>query len=225
MTVPATPVARLAVAEAVGTAGLLLAVVGSGIMGERLAGGNVALVLLANSLATGGALFAIIATLQPISGAHLNPLVTLVDAWTNGRRWSDAGIVVVAQVAGAIAGVLAGHLIFSEPWVSWAAQDRGGAALVFSEATATFGLVVVVLGCGTRRPDVVPAAVAAYIVAAYWCTSSTSFANPAVTLARSLTATFSGIRLGDVSGFVAGQTVGAAAAAVLMLWLQGSRDR
>jgi glycerol uptake facilitator-like aquaporin len=217
--------ARVAVAEAVGTAGLLVAVVGSGVMGERLAGGNVAIALLANSLATGGALFAIIATLQPVSGAHLNPIVTLVDAWAGGRRWRDATILVAAQLAGAIAGVVAAHVMFSEPWVSWAAHDRGGAALAFSEAVATFGLVAVVLGCGSRRPDLVPSAVSAYIVAAYWCTSSTSFANPAVTVARSLTATFSGIRPGDVVGFVAGQTCGAVLATLLMRWLLASRER
>ena len=226
MTAPVTrDLARLAAAEALGTAGLLAAVVGSGIMGERLSGGNVAIALLANSLATAGVLFALIATLQPISGASLNPIVTIVDAWTTGRRWHEAGIVVVAQVGGAVAGVLVAHAMFSEPWVSWAAHDRGGAAQVFSEAVATFGLVAVVLGCGTRRPDLVPAAVAAYILAAYWFTSSTSFANPAVTVARSLTATFSGIRLADMSGFVAGQAAGAVLATVVMHWLIDGRDR
>lgn len=226
MTVPGSrDLARVAVAEALGTAGLLAAVVGSGIMGERLAAGNAAIALLANSIATAGALFALIATLQPISGASLNPIVTLVDAWTTGRRWDQAGIVVVAQVVGAVAGVLLAHGMFSEAWVSWADHDRGGAAQVLGEAVATFGLVAVVLGCGTRRPDLVPAAVGAYILAAYWFTSSTSFANPAVTVARSLTATFSGIRLSDVWGFLAGQAAGAVLAAVVMRWLIGGRDR
>jgi glycerol uptake facilitator-like aquaporin len=218
-------VARRAAAEGAGTAGLLVAVVGSGIMAERLAGGNVALALLANSLATGGALFALIATLQPISGAHLNPMVTLADAWLAGGRWREAGPVVAAQVAGAIAGVVVAHAMFSAGPVSWAAHDRGGPALAFSEAVATFGLLAVVLGCGTRRPDMVPAAVSAYIVAAYWCTSSTSFANPAVTIARSLTETFAGIRVVDVPGFLAAQAIGAAAAVGFMRWLDPDRPR
>jgi glycerol uptake facilitator-like aquaporin len=216
-------VARRAAAEGVGTAGLLVAVVGSGIMAERLAGGNVALALLANSLATGGALFALIATLQPISGAHLNPMVTLADAWLAGGRWREAALVVAAQVVGAVAGVVVAHAMFSVGPVSWAAHDRGGPALAFSEAVATFGLLTVVLGCGRRRPDLVPAAVSAYIVAAYWCTSSTSFANPAVTVARSLTETFAGIRVADVPGFVTAQVAGAAAAVGFMRWLQPDR--
>lgn len=204
--------ARIAAAEAVGTAGLLVAVVGSGIMGDRLAGGNDAIALLANSLATGGALLALITVLQPVSGAHLNPLVTLVDAWASGRPAARALVLISAQVSGAAAGVLAAHLMFVEPWVSWAIHDRGGAGQAWSEAFATFGLVCVVLGCGKRRPDAVPAAVSAYIVAAYWCTASTSFANPAVTLARALTQTFAGIRLADVAPFVLAQLAGAALA-------------
>ena len=191
---------RRAVAEALGTAGLLAAVVGSGIMGERLAGGNVAVALLANSLATGGALLAIISTLQPISGAHLNPVVTVVDAASGGLPWREVPVVVAAQMAGAVLGVLAAHL-------------------AFSEAVATFGLLAVILGCARRRPDVIPGAVSAYIVAAYWFTASTSFANPAVTVARSLTGTFAGIRTIDVAPFVGAQLAGAAAAFLVLRWL------
>jgi glycerol uptake facilitator-like aquaporin len=222
---PVLTAARRAAAEAAGTAGLLVAIVGSGIMAERLAGGNVALALLANSLATGGALFAIIATLQPISGAHLNPVVTIAEAWLGGGRWRDAGLVVAAQIGGAIVGVVVAHAMFSAGPVSWAAHDRGGPALAFSEAVATFGLLAVVLGCGRRRPEMIPAAVSAYIVAAYWCTSSTSFANPAVTLARSLTETFAGIRVADVPGFVLAQLAGAGAAVACMRWLEAGRVR
>ena len=210
---------RRAVAEGLGTAGLLAAVVGSGIMGERLAGGNVAIALLANSLATGGALLAIISTLQPISGAHLNPLVTLVDAADGGLPWREAPVVIVAQLAGAVLGVLAAHLMFGEAWVSWATHDRGGLAHAISEAIATFGLLAVILGCARRRPDAIPGAVSAYIVAAYWFTASTSFANPAVTVARSLTATFAGIRTIDVAPFIGAQLTGAAAAFILLRWL------
>ena len=210
---------RRIVAEAIGTAGLLIAIVGSGIMGERLAGGNVAIALLANSLATGGALFALIATLQPISGAHLNPVVTLADALSGGVAWGAVPVVVVAQIAGGVAGVLVAHVMFGEAWVSWSANDRGGSALVVSEAVATFGLLAVILGCARDRPEAIPAAVGAYIVAAYWCTSSTSFANPAVTLARALTGTFAGIRTADVPSFVAAQLAGAITAAALIRWL------
>ena len=220
----ASSLARVAAAEAVGTAGLLAAVVGSGIMGDRLAGGNDAIALLANSLATGGALLALITVLQPVSGAHLNPLVTLVDAWASGRHAGRAALLMGAQVAGAALGVLAAHLMFAEPWVSWAMHDRGGAAQAWSEAFATFGLVCVVLGCGRRRPDAVPAAVSAYIVAAYWCTASTSFANPAVTIARSLTGTFSGIRVEDVPPFLAAQLGGAVVAFLFMRWLLAETD-
>ena len=215
----ASDLTRRAVAEALGTAGLLAAVVGSGIMGERLAGGNVAIALLANSLATGGALLAIITTLQPISGAHLNPVVTLADAVRGGLAWRAVPPVVAAQMAGAVLGVLAAHAMFGEPWVSWAIHDRGGVAPAFSEAVATFGLLAVILGCAERHPHAIPGAVSAYIVAAYWFTASTSFANPAVTVARSLSSTFAGIRTIDVAPFVGAQLVGAAAAFVLLRWL------
>lgn len=210
---------RRVVAEFVATTFLLAAIVGSGIMGERLAGGNVAIALLANSLATGGALFALIATFQPISGAHLNPVVTLIDAWDGGLPWRHTPIVIVAQFAGAAAGVWLAHLMFGEPWISVSTHDRGGFAPIASEFVATFGLVIVILGCAGRRADFVPFAVSAYIVGAYWFTASTAFANPAVTVARGMTSTFAGIRPGDVDGFVLAQLAGGAAGAVLLRWL------
>jgi glycerol uptake facilitator-like aquaporin len=210
---------RRVVAELVATMFLLAAIVGSGIMGDRLAGGNVAIALLANSLATGGALLALIATFQPISGAHLNPVVTLVDAWEGGLPWRNAPLVILAQLVGAALGVWLAHLMFSEPWISVSTHDRGGLAPIASELVATFGLVAVVLGCARRRPDAIPFAVSAYIVGAYWFTASTAFANPAVTIARSMTSTFAGIRPIDVDGFVFAQLCGGAAAAVLFRWL------
>jgi glycerol uptake facilitator-like aquaporin len=213
------------VAELVATMFLLAAIVGSGIMGERLAGGNVALALLANSLATGGALFALIATFQPISGAHLNPVVTLVDAWEGGLPWRRTPVVIVAQLVGAAFGVWLAHVMFDAPWISVSTHDRGGFAPIASEFVATFGLVAVILGCARRRPDVIPCAVSAYIVGAYWFTASTAFANPAVTIARSMTGTFAGIRPVDVAGFVLAQVAGGAAGAVLLRWLlSGPQD-
>jgi glycerol uptake facilitator-like aquaporin len=207
------------IAELVATGFLLAAIVGSGIMGERLAGGNVAVALLANSIATGGALLALIATFQPISGAHLNPVVTVVDAWEGGLPWRSVPIVIVAQFVGAAVGVWLAHLMFGEAWISTSSHDRGGLAPIVSEFTATFGLVAVVLGCARRRPDLVPFAVSGYIVAAYWFTPSTAFANPVVTIARSMTGTFAGIRPADVDGFVLAQLAGGAAAVPLLRWL------
>ena len=209
--------ARRAASEALGTAFLLAAIVGSGIMADRLSAGNAAVALLANSLATGGALLAIILTLQSVS-AHLNPVVTLVEAWAARLPWRDVAVLVVAQLAGAVCGVLAAHAMFSEPWVSVSEHDRGGVALMLSELIATFGLVGVILGCA-RTPVQVPFAVSAYIVAAYWFTASTSFANPAVTVARGLTRTFAGIRGADVPGFILAQLAGAAAAALIFSWM------
>lgn len=210
---------RRVVGEGVATAFLLAAIVGSGIMGERLADGNVALALLANSLATGAALLALITVFQPISGAHLNPVVTLVDAWTGGPSWTHVPAVLAAQFAGAAVGVWAAHAMFGEAWISVSTHDRGGYQAILSECIATFGLVMVVMGAARRGSDAVPGAVSAYIVAAYWFTASTSFANPAVTLARSMTGTFAGIRAADVGGFVFGQLAGAAAAACLCRWM------
>ena len=209
---------RLA-AEAIGTALLLAAVVGSGIMAERLSGGNVAIALLANTIATGATLVALILTFGPISGAHFNPAVTLADAWQRGIAWRHVPAYLAAQVAGAFAGVAAAHLMFGEPLFAPSRHVRSGPAQMFSEFVATFGLLTVIWGCVRLRSSMVPFAVGAYITGAYWFTSSTSFANPAVTLARSMTDTFSGIRPEDVPGFIAAQLAGAAAATALFEWL------
>ena len=210
---------RRAAAEAVGTALLLAAVVGSGIMGERLSGGHVGIALLANTIATGAALVALILTFGPISGAHFNPAVTLVDAWAGGRPWREVPIYLVAQVVGAFAGVAAAHGMFSAPLFFASRQARAGGAQLFSEFVATFGLLAVIWGCARARPADVAYAVGGYITAAYWFTASTSFANPAVTLARSASDTFAGIRPADAPGFIAAQLTGAAAATLLFRWL------
>ncbi len=207
------------VSEAVGTAMLLAAVVGSGIMGERLAGGNIAVALLANTLATGAALVALILTFGPISGAHFNPAVTLADASQGGLSWRHVPGYVAAQMGGAVTGVWVAHGMFSERLFMLSTHPRSGLAQMLSEFVATFGLLAVIWGCSRRRSAAVPFAVAAYITAAYWFTASTSFANPAVTLARALTDTFSGIAPRDVPGFIAAQLLGAAAATVLFRWL------
>jgi len=198
---------------------LLAAVVGSGIMGDRLAGGNVAVALLANTLATGAALVALILTFGPVSGAHFNPAVTLADASQGGLPWNRAAAYVVVQFIGAILGVVVAHLMFDEPIVMASTHVRSGASQIFSEFVATFGLLAVIWGVSRRRAAVVPFAVAAYITAAYWFTASTSFANPAVTVARALTDTFAGIRAADVPGFIVGQIAGAVAATLLFRWL------
>jgi glycerol uptake facilitator-like aquaporin len=186
---------RRVMAEFVGTLFLLAAVVGSGIMGDRLAAGNVAIALLANTLSTGAALIAIILAFGPISGAHLNPAVSLADAWMGGIAWHETPLYVIAQMAGAFAGVVAAHVMFGLPLISASTHVRSGSAMIFSEFVATFGLLAVILGCVRSLPTAVPFAAGAYITAAYWFTASTSFANPAVTLARCLTNTFAGIRL------------------------------
>jgi glycerol uptake facilitator-like aquaporin len=210
--------ARL-VAEFVGTAFLLAAVVGSGIMGERLAGGNVAIALLANTIATGAALVALILTFGPISGAHFNPAVTLADASQQGLAWKEVPGYVTAQVSGAFAGVACAHLMFGLGLFSASRHVRSGGSQIFSEFVATFGLMSVIWGCSRLRSSVVPIAVGAYITAAYWFTASTSFANPAVALARAATDTFSGIRPVDVPGFVLAQLLGAGTATTLFRWL------
>lgn len=217
--------ARRLVAEAVGSALLLATVVGSGIMGERLAGGNVAIALLANTLATGAALVALILTFGPISGAHFNPAVTVADASQGGLPWSDVPGYVGAQIAGAFAGVASAHVMFELPLFFASRHVRQGPAQMFSEFVATFGLLAVIWGCARRRSDAVPFAVAAYITAAYWFTASTSFANPAVTLARAASDTFAGVRPADVPGFIAAQILGAAAATGLFRWLVPSCRR
>ena len=213
---------RAVVAEFVGTAMLLIAVVGSGIMAQRLCGGNVGLALLANAVATGGALIALILAFGPVSGAHLNPVVTLADASRGGLAWRFVPGYVVAQFAGAIAGVAIADLTFALPAFSPSGHVRAGTGLFASEIVATFGLLAVIWGVGKSRPGAAPYAVAAYIVGAYWFTPSTSFANPAVTLARSLTDTFAGIRPADAGPFIVAQIVGAALATTLFAWLSPS---
>jgi glycerol uptake facilitator-like aquaporin len=209
---------RLA-AETLGTAMLLATVVGSGIMGDRLAAGNVAIALLANSLATGAMLVALILTFGPVSGAHFNPAVTLADASQRGIAWREVPGYLAGQIVGAVGGVWVAHAMFDEPLMMLSTRARHGLAPMFSEFVATFGLLAVIWGCSHRRPTAVPFAVGAYITAAYWFTASTSFANPAVTVARALTNTFSGIAPSDVPGFIAAQLFGATAATALLRWL------
>ncbi len=211
-------------AEFIGTAMLLATVVGSGIMGERLAGGNVAIALLANTLATGAALIALIATFGPASGAHFNPLVTLTEVALKRASWSTAGVYLLAQVSGAIAGVMAAHYMFELPLLMESTHVRTGTHQWWSEIVASFGLLTIILNVAKTRPDFVPTAVGAYITAAYWFTASTSFANPAVTIARSLTNTFSGIRPTDVLGFILSQLVGAALAFAIFKWSESAES-
>jgi glycerol uptake facilitator-like aquaporin len=210
---------RRIVAEFIGTFFLLAAVVGSGIMGERLAAGNVALALLTNTIATGAALIALILAFGAISGAHLNPAVTLADALRGGFAWREVPIYILAQVAGALAGVIVAHLMFGLPLLAVSTHIRSGPSQLISEFVATFGLLAVIWGCAQHRPSAVPYAVGCYITAAYWFTASTSFANPAVTLARCVTNTFSGIRPPDVASFIGVQISGAIAATLLFQWL------
>jgi glycerol uptake facilitator-like aquaporin len=213
------PLRKRVVAEALGTAILLAAVVGSGIMGERLAAGNVAIALLANTLATGAALLALIFTFGPISGAHFNPAVTLADAWQQGIAWREALAYIVAQIGGAFVGVAAAHLMFGLPLFFASHHERAGGAQMFSEFVATFGLLAVIWSCVRYQPAMLSFAVAAYITAAYWFTASTSFANPAVTLARSASDTFAGIRPVDAPAFIVAELAGAFAATTLFRWL------
>jgi glycerol uptake facilitator-like aquaporin len=210
---------RRAASEAIGTALLLAAVVGSGIMGDRLSGGNVAIALLANSLATGAALVALILTFGPISGAHFNPAVSAVEASRGVLSIRDLAAYVPAQLLGACIGVACADTMFGEPVFAWSRHVRAGIPQALSEAVATFGLLTVILGCARRRPRAVPFAVGAFITAAYWFTASTSFANPAVTLARMATDTFAGIRPQDAPAFLVAQMIGATAATALFRWL------
>jgi glycerol uptake facilitator-like aquaporin len=211
--------ARRTVAEVVGTTFLLAAVVGSGIMGDRLSGGNVAVALLANAVATGAALVALILTFGPLSGAHFNPVVTLAAAWKGGLSWRDVPWYLVAQLAGALVGVALADAMFGEPIYAASQHARTGLSQLLSEAVATFGLIAVIRGPAGEKASRAAGAVAAYITAAYWFTSSTSFANPAVTIARAFTNTFAGIRPSDVPGFIAAQFVGGALAVLLFSWL------
>jgi glycerol uptake facilitator-like aquaporin len=210
---------RRLVAEMLGTAFLLAVVIGSGIMAERLAGGNVAIALLANTLATGAGLVALILTFGPISGGHFNPVVSLADASQGGMRWRDVGPYIAAQIIGAFAGAAVAHVMFGEPTFSASQHVRSGMAQMVSEFVATFGLLSVIWGCSRARPQATPFAVGAYITAAYWFTSSTSFANPAVTLARAASDTFAGIRPVDAPGFIIAQVIGAACATITFRWL------
>jgi glycerol uptake facilitator-like aquaporin len=212
-----------AVAEFLGTAFLLAAVVGSGIMGDRLAGGNVAIALLANTLSTGAILVVLILTLAPISGAHFNPAVTLSMGLSGDLPWREAPIYLAAQLLGAFAGVASAHLMFGLPLFFLSNRPRHGAGQLWSEAVATFGLVFVIFACSRFRPSATAYAVGAYITAAYWFTASTSFANPAVTLARSATDTFAGIRPADAPGFIVAQVLGSVTATALFRWLVRAR--
>ena len=210
---------RRLTAEAVGTAMLLAAIVGSGIMADRLAGGNRAIALMANTIATAAALGAMILTFGSVSGAHFNPAVSIADASQGGLRWRQVPGYVAAQLTGAVLGVWTAHGMFGERVFMVSLHPRSGPAQLLSEFVATFGLLSVIWGCSRHRSDTVPAAVALYIAAAYWFTASTSFANPAVTVARALTDTFAGIRPIDVPGFVMAQLAGAAVATLLFRWL------
>lgn len=210
---------RRVAAEFLGTGFLVAAVVGSGIMGERLSEGNVAIALLANTIATGAVLVVLILTFGPISGAHLNPAVTLADAIEQGIAWREVGPYVAAQCAGGVSGTILAHLMFGLPLLSLSHHARSGPAQIFSEFVATFGLLATIWGCSRSRIQALPFAVGAYITAAYWFTASTSFANPAVTIARALSDTFAGIRPADVLPFLAAQLVAAIAATFLFRWL------
>lgn len=211
--------AKRVVAETIGTALLLLAVVGSGIMAEQLSKGNIALALLANAIATGGALIALIQTFGPISGAHFNPVVTLAIAWRDKTPRSEILFYLTAQFIGAWIGVLAAHYIFDMPLIEHSIKDRSGIHFAASEFIATFGLLAVILSGHQSRPEAVPFSVAAYITGAYWFTSSTSFANPAVTIARAFTDSFAGIRIADAPFFIAAQLAGMLAATALFHWM------
>lgn len=211
--------ARRLVAEGLGTAFLLAVVVGSGIMAERLSGGNSGIALLANAIATGAGLVALILMFGAVSGAHFNPVVTLSAAWQKSLPAPEVLPYIAAQIAGAFGGVLAAHLMFELPPLFASVHVRAGPAQWWSEFVATFGLLGVIIGCSRSRPTLTPFAVAAYITAAYWFTASTSFANPAVTLARAASDTFAGIRPVDAPGFIVAQLAGAAAATRVFCWL------
>jgi glycerol uptake facilitator-like aquaporin len=212
-------VGRRLAAEGLGTAWLLATIIGSGIMAERLAQGNGAIALLANTLATGGTLFVLISIFGPLSGAHFNPAVSLVFAIRREISWRMAVAYAGVQIAGGALGVFAAHAMFAEPILQVSTKLRDGPAQVFSELVATFGLIATILGCLRFRPSSPPAAVSLYIVAAYWFTASTSFANPAVTIARSLSNTFAGIAPGSAPYFIVAQLVGAVVASLLFGWM------
>jgi glycerol uptake facilitator-like aquaporin len=216
--------ARRLVAEWLGTAFLLAAVVGSGIMAQKLAGGNVALALLCNTIPTGAILVVLILVFGPLSGAHFNPAVTLAFAWRGEMPSRTALLYIVVQIIGGIAGVWAAHLMFELPLWQSSLTLRTGTGQWFAEAVATFGLLLTIFGCAARTPSAIPYAVGLYITSAYWFTASTSFANPAVTIARSLSDTFAGIAPSAVIAFIAAQLIGAAAATGLARWLWGKKS-
>jgi glycerol uptake facilitator-like aquaporin len=217
--------ARRLVSEFIGTCFLVAAVVGSGIMAERLSNGNAGLALLANAMATGAALVALLLAFGPISGAHFNPAVTLAEAIEGGLSRAQGLAYTAVQIPGGLAGTIAAHLMFGLPAISISHRVRSGPGQLLGEFVATFGLLSVIRGCSRSRSDAIPFAVGAYITAAYWFTSSTSFANPAVTIARSLSDTFAGIRPADVPLFVAAQILGALASTVLFRWLIPNLNR
>jgi glycerol uptake facilitator-like aquaporin len=214
---------RRLVAEGLGTALLLAVVVGSGIMGERLAGGNAAIALLGNALSTGAGLAVLITIFGPLSGAHFNPAVTLVFALRREIAWKMAAAYVAVQVAGGVVGVWTAHAMFAEPILQVSVRLRDGPAQAFAEFIATFGLIAAILGSIRFRPEATPFVVGLYIASAYWFTASTSFANPAVTIARALSNTFAGIAPSSAPAFVVAQLAGAAAASVLCAWLLRAR--
>lgn len=215
---------RRAVAESLGTALLLAIVVGSGIMGANLAGGSVGLALLANTLATGAGLVVLILVFGPLSGAHFNPAVTLIFAVRGDMPWREAAIYMTAQIIGGVLGVWAAHLMFDVAVMQISLTERTGGSLFFSEVIATFGLIATILGAIRFRPETTPFAVGLYITAAYWFTASTSFANPAVTIARALSDTFAGIAPASVPPFILAQVLGALVAVTLFDWLQRAEN-
>lgn len=217
------PLARRLFAEGIGSALLFATVIGSGIMAERLAGGNVAVALLGNTLATGAMLFVLITMLGPVSGAHFNPAVTIVAASRGDLRWCDIFPYIAAQLACGILGVWLAHLMFDIPILQFSTKARTGIGQWTGEAVATFGLVITIIGTVRHRPHWVPASVALYITAAYWFTSSTSFANPAITIARSLSESFAGIAPHDVPAFIVAQALGATLAALAARMLFAER--
>ena len=211
--------ARRLFAEFLGSAFLAAVVIGSGIAAQRLSPGNTGLELLENAAATAAGLFALILMVGPVSGAHFNPAVTLADAIEHGIPWAEVPVYIVAQCVGGVLGTILAHLMFGLHWYSLSSHVRSGWSLTLSEFIATFGLLSVIWGCSRTRSGATPFAVASYIVAAYWFTASTSFANPAVTIARALSDTFAGIRMADVPSFVAAQIAGALVATYLFAWL------
>jgi glycerol uptake facilitator-like aquaporin len=217
-------IARRLTAEALGTALLLAIVIGSGIMAERLAGGNVAIALLGNTLATGAGLVVLITIFGPLSGAHFNPVVTLTFALRREIGWGEAAAYVAVQIVAAVLGVWLAHAMFAEPIVQLSTKLRDGPAQALSEGVATFGLIAAILGSLRFRPQATPMIVGLYITAAYWFTASTSFANPAVTIARAMSNTFAGIAPSSAPAFIGAQIVGAVAGLIIFSWLLKARQ-